>query len=324
MEISEPGTIDDMVADAAASGHPVTARLIRDWTEHGLLDYPQKRPAGKGHGSAPALYPACQRTLLVTLLSKRQGNNIRSLARLPVGIWMYWGDDYVPLRQARRALMTWIGDARASKQRAREAARAILDQIDSPAATLRARRELLDVLAKAGYTGRLDFEQLERAIRAVFEPDHRHQIRKAIGHPSAPLMTESLIAATRARLVAVAALNDGSVTDDAFAQARDAHVFAYAEYIARQPFLAAASPPGGTQLYARVTADDTLSKCCGYLLSAIGMEIMYPDDAERLARARSGRRPPTSAALGLTADNTEAVIAARRNECRTPHEPERS
>jgi hypothetical protein len=49
--ISEPGTIDDLVADAGAAGYEASARLIRDWTQHGLLDYPQKRPAGKGHGS---------------------------------------------------------------------------------------------------------------------------------------------------------------------------------------------------------------------------------------------------------------------------------
>jgi hypothetical protein len=44
--IEEPGTIDDMVADAAEYGHKVTARLIRDWSQQGLLDYPQKRPGG--------------------------------------------------------------------------------------------------------------------------------------------------------------------------------------------------------------------------------------------------------------------------------------
>ncbi|HEX9518403.1 MAG TPA: hypothetical protein VF940_19765, partial [Streptosporangiaceae bacterium] len=107
------------------------------------LDNPQKRSAGKGHGSAQALYPANQRNLLLTLLHHRSGNNISSVARIPVGIWMYWGDEFVPLRQARRALMTWLGDPRVSLQRAREAARAILGQIDSPHATARARRELL-------------------------------------------------------------------------------------------------------------------------------------------------------------------------------------
>jgi hypothetical protein len=307
MEMTGPGTIDDMVADAATSGYKITARLIRDWTEQGLLDYPQRRSAGKGHGSAPALYPASQRNLLMTLLQKRPDNNIRSLARIPVGIWMYWGDDYVPIRQARRALMTWVGDARASKQRARETARAILGQIDSPEATPRARRELLDVLTQASYIGRIDFDRVEQAIRAVFEPDYSKQIRKAIGHPSAPFMTDSMVDVTKARLTAVTALAADRVTDEALIQARDAHVFAYAEWVARQPFLAFASPPGA-QLYAPVTADDTLSNCCGYLLSAIGLEIMYPADAERLRQTRSGRRRPSPTEVGLTAARNSAHL----------------
>ena len=274
-EIREPGTIDDMVVDAAAAGYTATARLIRDWTQHGLLDHPRKRSAGKGHGSAPALYPASQRNLLLTLLHHRAGQSISSLARIPVGIWMYWGDEYVPLRQARRALMTWLGDPRSSKLRARETARAILGQLDNPRATPQARRDLVDVLTDVSYTGRPDFERMEQAVRAVFEPGST-TVRRAIGHPAAPVMTESMIGITKARLAAVSALTAGKVTDEALFQARDAHLFAYAEYAARQPVFAAASPPGMPQLYAPVTAEDTLSNCCGNLLSVIGLEIHLP------------------------------------------------
>ncbi|MEV5717285.1 hypothetical protein AB0L41_25630 [Amycolatopsis mediterranei] len=104
---TEPGTIDDLVADAAAAGHQVSARLVRDWTELGLLDYPLRRPAGKGHGSKAALYTANQRGLFLTLLSKRrEAGSIRSLARIPVFTWMYFSDEHVPLRQTRRAFMT--------------------------------------------------------------------------------------------------------------------------------------------------------------------------------------------------------------------------
>jgi hypothetical protein len=302
--ISEPGTIDDLVADAAKAGHDVTARLIRDWTERGLLDYPRKRPAGRGHGSAPALYSANQRMLLLTLLHHRPGNSIRSLARIPVCIWMYWGDDYVPLPQAHRALMTWIGDARSSKQSAREAARAILGQIDSPQATQQARRELLDALTWANWTGRPDFERLEQAIRDVFEPGYR-SLRRAVGHPAAPVMTDSMIEVMKARLLAATELCAGRVTDAALAQARDSHLFAYAEYAAQQPFLAAAAPPG-KPLYEPVTAEDTLNNCCRNLLSAIGLELRYPADAERLRRDRAGRRRPTPAEVGLTAPASPA------------------
>src|SRR5258708_18588146 len=91
-----PGPVDVRGVDAAAAGYEVTVRLVRDWTQAGLLDRPRKRPAGRGRGSSPALYPENQRKLLLTLLSKRPGNSIKSLARIPAGIWMYWGDEDVP------------------------------------------------------------------------------------------------------------------------------------------------------------------------------------------------------------------------------------
>ncbi len=314
---TEPGTIADMIADAAAASYPATERLIRDWTHHGLLDYPQRRPAGKGHGSAPAIYPASQRNLMLTLLHHRPGNNIASLARIPVGIWMYWGEEYVPLRQARRALLRWLGDPdagrryqqdalRTSRQRARDAAKAIVGQLDSPQATPAARRELLEALTDAGYTGTIDFSRLELAIRAVFEPGYK-SISKAVGHPSAPVMTESVISIIKARLKAVTELTEGNVTDAALIQAREAHLFAYAEYVAQQPILAATSPPGRPQLYAPATTEDTLNNSCRNLLSTLGMELSYPKDAERLRIARAGLRAPSPAALGLT----EASITTR-------------
>ncbi len=308
--ITGPGTINDLVSDAAAAGHKITTRLIRDWTEHGLLDKPQKRPAGKGHGSVPALYPANQRNLLLTLLHHRPGNNISSLARIPVAIWVYWGAEWVPLRQARRALMRYLGDPasrtyaqdarRATKDRARAVAQAILGQLDNPAATPQARRELLATVTDAAYTGELNLERLDRAYRDVFEPG-AGTIRRATGHPSAPFTTDAMTSLTEARLAAVSALTAGNVTDEALISARDAHVFAYAEYAAKQQLLAATAPAGTGHLYEPVTADDTLSNCCGHLLTAIGLEIMHPDTAERLRRERAFRQRPTPAMVGLTA-----------------------
>jgi hypothetical protein len=308
--LTEQATVNDLVADAAAAGYEVTARLIRDWAEQGLLDYPQRRPAGKGRGSAPALYPANQRSLLLTLLHHRPGNNISSLARIPVAIWMYWGEQWVPLRHARRALMRYLGDPasrhyaqdakRASKDRARAAARAILGQLDNPAATPRARRELLAAVTDAAYTGEPDLKRLERAYRDVFEPG-ADRIRKAVGHPSAPFTTEAMIGLTGARLTAVNALAADEVSDEALISARDAHLFAYAEYAAKQRLLAATAPAGTGYLYEPVTAEDTLSNCCGHLLTAIGLEIMHPERAAQLRRERAFRRRPSPAMVGLVA-----------------------
>ena len=304
MVITEPGTISDMVADAAAAGYEANERLIRDWTQQGLLDSPQRRPAGKGHGSAAALYPASQRELLLMLLHQRPGKSISSLARVPVAIWMYWGEEHVPLRQAHRALLRHLGDpqartyardaTRASQDRARATAQTVLRQMDNPRATPAARRELLDVVAEAAWTGQPDFAALERAITAVFDAGTT-RIHRAIGHPAAPITSQSMIISVRARLAAVTALTSKRVTGEMLTQARDTHLFEYAEYMAMRPALATAAPPGAPELYAPVTMEDTLANCCGHLLSALGMEILFPQQAEMMRQARASMRRPTRA-----------------------------
>ena len=155
---------------------------------------------------------------------------------------MYWGEEYVPLRQARRALLTWIGDPRASLRRAKETAQTILGQLDNPSATPAARRELRKVLTDIAYTKQLDADRLERAIFDVFDPG-TGRIRRAIGHPAAPLMADSVIEVTKARFTAVTHLTAGKVTDEAFYHARQAHLIAYAEYAAKQRALADSTPP---------------------------------------------------------------------------------
>ena len=90
------------------------------------------------------------------------------------------------------------------------------------------------------------------------------------------------------------------MTGEALTRARDAHLFAYADYIAWYPVLAAAAPPGVPQLYAPATADDTVSNCCRHLIFALGMELMHPEQAERMRQAWTYMRRPGPAAFGLT------------------------
>jgi hypothetical protein len=280
-DLTGPGTIDQMVADAAARGHQVTIRLVRDWTEAGLLDYPQRRPAGKGHGSRQALYPATQRNLFLTLLHHRGGNGISSLARIPVGIWMYWGDEYVPVRQVRRAMNTWLGDPRASLRRARETAGEMARQLDNPAATLAARRELREALAHLAYTGRADFGRLERAVTGVFDAGFG-TLRRAVGHPPAPAVSDSVIMLLKARLRAIDLLKTGKVSDEDFYAARHGHQVAYAEYAAQQRFLAVHAPVDNPAMYEPVTAENALNACCGHLLTTIGLASLYPEGASQI------------------------------------------
>lgn len=280
--ITEPGTVEDLLADSAAAGHPVTVRLVRDWTQAGLLDKPQRRPGGRGRGSAPALYTANQRKLLRVLLSKRSECGIPGLARVPVWMWMYWGDDYVPLRQVRRAMLTWLGDGRASSKQAGQTARDLVVQLDHPDATPAARRELRNAATDFGRTGEVDLDRLERAAFDVFEP-RVSQIRRAVGHPDAPMTVDSLVGVTKARQLAVALLRSGKVSDQVFYEARHVHIVAYAEYAANQVAYAASAPADYHDMYERVTVESALNDCCKHLITAIGLQALHPDRGAELA-----------------------------------------
>jgi hypothetical protein len=207
------------------------------------------------------------------------------LARIPVWMWIYWGDDYVPLRQVRRALLTWLGDGKASLKRSKQTARDLLVQLDHPDATPAARRELRRAATEFGHTGEVDLDRLERATFDVFEP-HVSQLRRAVGHPDAPLTVDALVEATKARQFAVSLLRSGKVSDKAFYEARRVHIIAYAEYAAKQVAYAASAPQNHCDMYERVTAESALNDCCKHLITAIGMQALHPErGAELVASA---------------------------------------
>jgi hypothetical protein len=118
-----------------------------------------------------------------------------------------------------------------------------------------------------------------------------------------------MIISVQARVAAVNALTSKKVTEEMLTQARDAHLFHYAEYVAMRPGLAAA--PGTPELYAPVTMEDTLANCCGHLLSALGLEILFPQQAELMRQARATMRRPTRAKLGIVAPVPRAAPDAR-------------
>lgn len=273
------GTIDELVADAAARGYQIGARLIRDWTEAGLLDYPQRRPAGKGHGSRPALYSANQRNLLLTLLRHRPTVRFKTLANIPVGAWLYWGDDYVPVGQTRRALKTWVGDPRVSKKQARQTAEQILAQFDNASTTPQARTALLDTVSESAWTGRVDSDHLARVVRDVFEPG-AGTIRKAVGHPAAPVMTDPFVEVVKARLAAIDLLKTDVFTDDDFRQARHAHLVTFNEYALQQPLFAAVAPT--PDMYKPATAQNAINSACKDLLTNLGLAALHPERAAQI------------------------------------------
>jgi hypothetical protein len=194
---------------------------------------------------------------------------------------MYWGDGFVPVRQVRRAMITWIGDPRSSLRKARETAKEMAGQLDNPAATPAARRELREALADLAYTGQTDFERLERAATDVFEAGYGG-LRRAVGHPDAAVMTDSVIYTLKARLIAVDLVQEDKLSDDNYYTARRRHRAAYAEYAAKQSSYALHAPLDKPGMYERVTAEYTLNMSCLHLLTTIGLDTLYPEGASQV------------------------------------------
>ncbi|MFI2260346.1 hypothetical protein [Streptomyces tubercidicus] len=173
MQFTEPGTIDDLVEDATAAGYRATSRLVHDWVSKGLLGKPQRRRTGP-NGSEKALHSANQRFLFITLLRERVSTpRLSDLASIPLGAWLYGGTEWVSTDQALRALQTYVGDPRGTKAWARRIAASIMSVVDDPRLGTRdSRRELLEALVEALYTGGFDRDLLLAKARPLFDPAH--------------------------------------------------------------------------------------------------------------------------------------------------------
>lgn len=194
----------ELLEAATAQGTPASDRLVDDWVAVGLLDRPERRGLGRGRGSI-ATWSENQLELFLMLLHKRQRQGVRhqaTLCNIPVFLWLYLGEEYVPLRQARRALGSWIGaNRRSSWRRARHAARLVTEQLSYPGAPRGVVKNLEDEIAQAAFRGRLDPDQHER-MRRLFELTLPAEERSRRG-PLDPTpdswlrVVEALLAATR-------------------------------------------------------------------------------------------------------------------------------
>lgn len=198
--IDQPGTIDDLLADARALGFPATKRLVYDWTGVGLLDHPKRRSRGVKGGSDKALFPAAQRNLFRLLASKRsEVKYISSLYNVPVFIWLWW-DGYVSTHQVQQVMQSWAGERakKASVVAVRQQARELTNFFDDRYAYSDERAKLIDVLARVGSAGKLeDPGELRQAIRTVFD---REDTGRRFGAKQAAISVDAFVTIISARI----------------------------------------------------------------------------------------------------------------------------
>lgn len=235
-------TADDLIAAARKAGYPdLTARAITDWVQRGLLDRPTRQSKGRGQGSAKGTFPEAQKDLLLLLLDKRSDNpGVMQLQVVPIAIWLYWGDDYVPTRQVLRALTKWAKhNETSSESRAREGIEALLAQLVHPDASETARRAFNRTLMQAATSQTRIPNDLSKRISDVVDP---HDEGRTPGPPGIPLNPDALVRSWLMQRRAMRKLIAGDVRNGDLERAREELRRAMAEYTLIQPLVAASVP----------------------------------------------------------------------------------
>src|SRR5712692_2245104 len=171
---------EDLVREAHERGFKeVKPRLVVDWVQLGLLDKPTKTGRGKGggRGTKKGVWPQHQADLFFSLLDqhRRQAKRIPTLCNIPVFVWLWWGDEFVPVRQVHRAMLTYAGAyRRSSATRARYSGREVARDLGSPGGSREQRRFrqfFVEAAAQIGREGQLsdaDRANLIDLARRVF------------------------------------------------------------------------------------------------------------------------------------------------------------
>ena len=271
-------TLKELRAEARTHGFDPSERLIKDWIGLGLLDRAERRGLGRGRGIV-ATWSENQKELLMQLLAKRdQIRRIATLCNIPVVVWLFWGDDYVPTRQALRALSTWAGTKeRTSWPQARWTAEQLVEHFADGAATSAQRERLVDLVAHAAYGARFDAQ----AAQAAFD----ELLNSSQARVPAPVRItgESFAFLVEARLTAIRWLRDREVEPSALAWVRTEYLTTRREYGQLLPKLVEADPEGAAKLLPASdsgeillppTSDEIANRACLDTLTLLGIYLL--------------------------------------------------
>ena len=258
--IWEPGTSEDLIADAAALDITVTTRLIVDWVESGLLGAPAFHKSTR-HGSSARMFSADQRRMFTELLQVRARSPHKRIRtdRLIEPVLYIWLEDnaVVTDQQARRALRTYARGIGHLDSSARiDAARRIIEQIAHPEASPALRRAAQAMLARVQKESfahsRIEPLEQEKLYSMLFDLSHNVELRqsgfeRSLGPPQAPVMLAQLFGMWMATVRMKVVLATEQVAEADLAEARAEHIAEWARYQQMRPALYVAS--GGDRMF---------------------------------------------------------------------------
>ena len=262
-----------LVEEAQVAGFPdANERLVTEWVRLGLLGSPERTNC-KGKRGAFYEWPDHQLDLFLTLLRKRGGEvrRTKALAAIPVGVWLYWGDEWVSISQVRRALITSTslfgppGSWGHAKANAKEVVRSLRSEGALPEAT----RALQECLTSGLYNTRLDPDQLRPLVAEVLACDPRTGGWGPFGWS-----LDDVVHWLRATVVAISRLS--SVTDGDLVDARARLRGALLQYAVEWRQLTGLPVYG--QSFEEPTVESLVSRSCKNLLLALGARMIADEE----------------------------------------------
>jgi hypothetical protein len=264
MDASARFTRQDLICEASTIRPGATDRLITDWVEIGLLDHPRKPGLGRGAGSQPGTWPPAQLKLFMALWGKKPDASIADLCNFSVYLWLFWGDEFAPLRQVRRAMNSWLTRLRHVPIRAADEAAAHILSIVEEGRPSRAKRDFLSDALRA------DPPDLEQARSQLITKSHPVQTgtTPASGH-TIDVDPELIMRLLTGRVTAEGQLD--KLPDELFEWARFFNLYAEEEYRQEQPMLGADSRHG--RLFPQRQHDHMMKYACANLLTLLGASL---------------------------------------------------
>jgi hypothetical protein len=241
--------------------------LITAWEKPGILDERRYVPRGpRGGRGANYEWSDEQAVVFLTALQwRRNFTRLADLCTVPISLWLYMDDGFLPLRQVRKAMRTWIfrnqGTIREEETLAH--ARWVVKTYCPPETPPKVKRWLRDEVAEIFSTHAYDFD---RTVR-VFE--------EALPEKWGPLETPPKTFALAVMVPAIAMDRFDELTDDDFVQARLRQRATLPEYLDRHPDLASSDEYDG--MFKKGDLAQLIREASQDVTTLLGMELFARD-----------------------------------------------
>jgi hypothetical protein len=237
---------------------------VEKWVTYGLLDLGSQRGRGQGRG-ALFQWPHNQLELLLVLLKKhKEVTRSRVLLNIPVGIWLYWGDDFVPLRQVRRAMASWADTGkRRAKHPWQSMARRIVDSVADPASRRPDRELAADLIVELVRDRKSEVADLGEVLAGV------------VGMKDPAAFTDGERVAQLLLAQASALTELPRLPDEVFVWARAFLLLGQGTYGTDHAQLA--KDPRFGALHEAPSFEGFVQRACNHLVSALGLYLTQPE-----------------------------------------------